>query len=233
VPDPDYLDLLSFKIMSSYRGAANMGGHADINNLLLLATVDIVDLGYYTLLHDVDMVWNRNPVPYLMSVIQRRDFVAMLAPRYDAQGPVNSGFVFINPTKKSRMLMKTLENLSGLKRKRDQILWNSVIRLTQISGQLSWRILPMKLFRKTGITSLLKKQKQAISPLCLNPPDHSNSHYNDEEYFVFHAVGNSKKLSIMKQNLWYFVNGVCQNSSCNSLENCGPEIDAEFFKKTL
>lgn len=195
-----------------------MGGHADINNFLLLATVDIVDLGFNTLLHDVDIAWKANPFPYLEKAVVRRDFLAMEAPRSGALGPVNSGFVFIRPTKRSKVLLHTLENLAALKRKQDQVLWNSVIKIPAIASQLSYRILPLHEFRKSGSRRILQVRYEGLPHSCS---------FEENEYLVYHAVGNDKKMKLIEQGLWFFRNGVCHKEPC--FQDCGDALDTSFL----
>ena len=191
VPE-QYLDV---SIRENYEGRANYGGHSDINTLLMFATIDLVRLGYYTLLQDVDMSWAADPREYLMNAVKTRDLVAMIAPRGDAHGPINSGFIFIAPTQKSTVLMDTLENLGALKGNSDQVLWNSVIRIPEFA-QLEWRLLPYHLFRKTGMSSAWNvKSKSCANQQLVSPP---------REYFVLHAVGNDKKNRLQKHGQWHF-----------------------------
>lgn len=176
-------------------------------------------MGYKTLLHDVDIAWKSNPLPYLVEAVKRRDFVAMEAPRKGAQGPINSGFVFINPTIRSKVLLQSMENLAGLKKKQDQILWNTVIKIPRLSSQLSYRVLSLQDFRKTGATRILRRRFESKPASCLRDP---------EDYFIFHVVGNHKKPKLIEQGLWYFVDGVCAPEPCRS--NCGDILDTSFLK---
>ena len=191
VPE-QYLDV---DIGKSYVGKANYGGHSDINTLLMLATIDFVRMGYFTLLQDVDMSWAADPREYLMSAVKSRDLVAMIAPRGDAHGPINSGFIFIAPSQKSRILMDTLENLGALKGNSDQVLWNSVMRLPEFL-QIEWRLLPHHLFRKTGMSSSWRAKGNSCRT--------SNPLTAHVDYYVLHAVGSDKKNRLEKHGQWHF-----------------------------
>ena len=102
--------------------------HADINNLAVYLAVDLLKSGRKVLVSDADVTWMQNPMPFLQGAGLRRDFIGMLAPTWKANGPVNTGLVYINPTRKSVILMETIENATIIKGNSDQVLWNQVIR---------------------------------------------------------------------------------------------------------
>lgn len=94
---------------------------------------------------DVDFVFLKDVFPFLQRAAARRDILGMYSPRHDAYGYYNSGFLYIIPTRKSKIFMKTLENLTLLKRTSDQVIWNTLIRHYRFQ-QMQHRVLPREYF---------------------------------------------------------------------------------------
>uniref|UniRef100_A0A7S3LLM1 Nucleotide-diphospho-sugar transferase domain-containing protein n=1 Tax=Aplanochytrium stocchinoi TaxID=215587 RepID=A0A7S3LLM1_9STRA len=116
------------RLSSKYTGSANSGPHAQINSIAAFASNFAVQMGFYTLLMDVDMVFLHNPFPWLHRSAERRDVLGMYSPRSDNYGFMNSGFLFFVPTEKTKILLESYENLCLIKSISDQQLWNVVIR---------------------------------------------------------------------------------------------------------
>jgi len=86
-----------------------------------------------------------NPFPFLEKSIKRRDMLVMYSPRQDQLGPINSGFIYFSPTKKSKILLRSYENVCLIKRQSDQQLWNHLLRHYMFQ-QIEYRILPRNMF---------------------------------------------------------------------------------------
>jgi hypothetical protein len=73
---------------------------------------DLMQLGYHVIFNDADVVWLKDPSHFLLYDPMCRDVDVMmqLAPRIDAQGPGNSGFVFLRNNARTRVFMQTFAN---------------------------------------------------------------------------------------------------------------------------
>jgi len=125
-----WMDSLSSKIGTVYGGKTNSisTGHSDINNALFMTGQELLHEGFNVLMLDVDFVWMKDPRPFLFEASRGRDVLAMLAPRWDAQGTANTGFVFMRNNFRSKILMDTIVNLMPIKTHSDQLLFNMVLR---------------------------------------------------------------------------------------------------------
>lgn len=171
-------------ISTNYKGGANVGGHALINSILSFTVNSLVGMDYHALLMDVDMVFLHNPFPYLMKASRRRDVLGMLSPRNDQYGFMNSGFIFLRPTAKAKMLTQSFENLSFIKAKSDQQLWNTILRHMELA-QLEQRILPRHIF----FTLWKSAEKYG---------------YSEEVTQVLHAVSVEKAPRLINLQQWHF-----------------------------
>lgn len=147
---------------------------------------DLVQLGFHALTTDVDMVWLQNPLPWLVNGADTRDkdVLMALAPRGDAMGPGNSGFVFVRASPKSKIFMQSFQNsIALLFYSDDQIIWNSMLRHYKFR-QLNMAILPR--------------------PLVLDLHD-GTMKWKGKQTFVLHVVANNAKLARLKRyDQWYF-----------------------------
>lgn len=118
----------------------------------------------------------------------------MAAPsrRWDSKGPMNSGFIYIKPTRVSKIFLKTLENMCAIKEQSDQLLWNTALRQRQFT-QVQWRTLPEELF-PTGI----RDPSQSQTPLR-----------SYEHAFIFHPVSSSKVEKLKSVGQYYFTREIC------------------------
>eukprot|EP00040_Diaphanoeca_grandis_P030596 m.181086 g.181086 ORF g.181086 m.181086 type:complete len:498 (+) comp32051_c0_seq3:164-1657(+) len=143
----EWMDVLKTKIGTVYGGKTNAisTGHSDINNALMMTGQELLHEGFNCLLLDVDFVWMKDPRHFLMEASRGRDILAMLAPRWDAQGTANTGFVFMRDNFRTRVLMDTIVNLMPIKTHSDQLLFNMVLRHYKFR-QISFAALPNVLF---------------------------------------------------------------------------------------
>mmetsp|Transcript_8175 Transcript_8175/g.9665 ORF Transcript_8175/g.9665 Transcript_8175/m.9665 type:complete len:446 (+) Transcript_8175:158-1495(+) len=170
-------------ISATYGGGSNVGSHPTINNLISHAACFAVYMGYHTLMMDVDLVFLKNPFPYLEKALIRRDFLGMYAPRNDMYGFVNAGFMYFNPTAKTKLLVKSYENLSILKSNSDQQLWNTVFRHNLLQ-QIEYRILPRALF----------------FPLWKSTNKYG---YHRNKTYVLHTISGHKAPRLAEHGHWY------------------------------
>jgi len=156
------------------------GDHADINNVALFLMRDTAKLGYQVFVQDADVAWLQDPRPFLRHAIERRDFIAMLAPFWTSMGPVNTGFIYIAPTQPMLVFLESMENAAEVKDTSDQRLWNTVLRHF-VFQQLSWRLLPQEVIYKYSGRHAKKPGPEAL---------------------VFHAVGSQKRRKLSDFALW-------------------------------
>lgn len=165
---------------------ANVGGHADINSVLLLTcnhilqTEDSLDV----LMHDVDQVWvNKGPIQYLQDVSLRRDVLGMESPYDAAQGGINTGFVYFRNTHKTSIFLQSVVNVGGLKKNSDQVLINTMLR-HRFFLTLSVHHLPNTIITRNG---------GRRGPKVTN------------ETLVYHAVSLRKVQQLKDRGFWYLV----------------------------
>uniref|UniRef100_A0A7S2XJD3 Nucleotide-diphospho-sugar transferase domain-containing protein n=1 Tax=Lotharella oceanica TaxID=641309 RepID=A0A7S2XJD3_9EUKA len=187
----DWISELGFTIDSKYEGADNAGwnphmqGHSDINSVTVIVGNDIIQKGYTLLLHDVDIVWKQDPRGWLKDAAVHRDLLAMFAPRWDALGVANSGFVWLKSNRRTKIFIQTLENLLPIKGISDQQLWNAVIRHYRFR-QIGFRVLPLQQF-------------QLLYDHTLRKWDQVGGHA-----IVVHGVSHRKTYRLAKAKLWFF-----------------------------
>eukprot|EP00924_Labyrinthula_sp_SR-Ha-C_P012501 snap_masked-scaffold_10-processed-gene-8.39-mRNA-1 protein AED:1.00 eAED:1.00 QI:0/-1/0/0/-1/1/1/0/445 len=171
------------KISSTYNNKANVGSHATINNILAFACNFIIQQGKNVLLMDVDLIFLRDPFPWLEKASLRRDLLGMYSPREDMYGYVNSGFVYFKNTIKSKYFLQSLQNLCYIKETSDQQLFNSILRHPKMQ-QIEQRILPRWLF----FTLWKSTTKYG---------------FDENKTFVVHAVSNNKAQRFIKMKQWH------------------------------
>jgi len=176
--DPAWQSLLSAPIKhhESYWGQ----DHADINNIALFTMVDLVNLGFHVFVHDADVAWTQDPLPFFKRAIRRRDFLGMLAPFWNSMGPVNTGLLYLAPTTQMKVFLKSMENAAIVKDTSDQRVWNTILRHFAFQ-QLEWRLLPQAIIYKYS-------GRHAKSP--------------DDQTLLMHAVGSSKRIKLARYDLW-------------------------------
>uniref|UniRef100_A0A7S2QS74 Uncharacterized protein n=1 Tax=Norrisiella sphaerica TaxID=552664 RepID=A0A7S2QS74_9EUKA len=112
-----------------------------------------------------------------------------MAPRADAQGPVNTGFVFMRPAKITRVYMRSLIQLLVLfyMRVDDQVVWNSLLR-HYLFRQLHVSVLPRRHF--------------------LDLHDHTAKWIDADTQFL-HTVSNVKKIRRLKAHSEWHMDNTC------------------------
>mmetsp|Transcript_8184 Transcript_8184/g.9352 ORF Transcript_8184/g.9352 Transcript_8184/m.9352 type:complete len:416 (-) Transcript_8184:431-1678(-) len=162
-------------------------GHSQINHAVLLAGNELIQAGYDIVFHDVDIVWVKDIKNLLKDSGSRRDLVAMVAPYWNTKGIMNSGFVYVRNTRKSRLFLQSLENLAPLKGYSDQELWNIAFRNVKMI-ELEMRILPQEIAYK-------------YSGHRAKPPG--------PKMQIYHAVGPRKPEKLKQHNVWFFNEEAC------------------------
>lgn len=180
----DWVYTMQTKISSKYSThSANVGAHADVNNILLLQSAEILlQTNKNVLVSDVDIVWlNPNVIADLKHRIGSLDLLGMISPYYNAKSVMNTGFMYFRNTIKSRLFIETVVNLAGIKQSSDQKLFNIVLRHPRLSTY-NYDILPNELYYKYG-------GRKAIPP--------------SEKAMLYHGVGIEKRNRFEYYNLWF------------------------------
>ncbi|KAK3236382.1 hypothetical protein CYMTET_53474 [Cymbomonas tetramitiformis] len=109
-----------------------MDGHLASQSSLFCILHQVVELGYHALLHDVDIAWMKDPfVPILHAPESiNADIQSQLAPRWDAHGVLNSGFVLFRANPRTALYLRTMVELTPLMYwlHSDQVVYNSLLR---------------------------------------------------------------------------------------------------------
>lgn len=156
---------------------------------LVVAMLDLVSIGVDVIMADADVVFLRDPGPWLVSSEHNRhvEVNTMLAPRGDAMGPGNSGFIFTRSTPRTKVWLQTFQNAIALMYfANDQKVWNSMLR-HYLFRQLVYQILPRSLV------------------LDLKETDARTKHQRNPHTYVLHAYGQMRKRVRMEDaGVWYY-----------------------------
>ncbi|CAF1092893.1 unnamed protein product [Rotaria magnacalcarata] len=123
---------------SSSPNAANYGS-AEFNTISIAkitAIRKVLELGYNVLFSDVDIAWNKNPVPFLPTdvdlVIQSNSGSNL----FEIGSEANTGFYFLKSNSRSTTLLnETLHRTRGGPGLDDQIHFGNVLREWRVSGK--------------------------------------------------------------------------------------------------
>mmetsp|Transcript_9716 Transcript_9716/g.11059 ORF Transcript_9716/g.11059 Transcript_9716/m.11059 type:complete len:187 (+) Transcript_9716:50-610(+) len=180
-----------------------------------------VSLDYPVLQMDVDIVFLKNPFPYLKRAAKRRHVLGMIAPRNDDAGFMNTGLMYFRPSKITEILLQSFENLSALKTFGDQELFNILLRHHNMR-QVSQRILPKETFIKLGMGE--KDIRNQI-------------HNGTENVFLLHVPSAYKASRLMIANQWYLTpphksTEICTFWDKEVYEFSRENIEAKLYNKT-
>ena len=179
--------------------SASAARHSLINLIITYAANELVQKGFAVLLHDVDLVWLKDPFPALHHLAAHRDIVGQAASRnsFATMKPTTglcTGFILIRPTHHSKVFMQTLENVSPLKETSDQAMFNTLLRHWKFR-QLHWRSLPSRFFPEVG-------------KRCWGKSKHGGR----EMAFINHRVGTLKVQRFVECGVWYLRAGLNHSS---------------------
>ena len=81
---------------------------AKVMNIAMM--LDVIALGRSALFIDADVVFFRNPEPFLGLYLPNANFDMQTCPalRWDAGGQANTGFIYFRPTHNSRVLLESM-----------------------------------------------------------------------------------------------------------------------------
>jgi len=159
---------------------------------LWVVTNDLLTLGYNVITMDADIVWLKDPRPYVLDKYPHADVVSEMAPQLGTRGPANTGFVLWRPHPKTRSFAASLVPMVSVLYWRgcDQLAFNSLLR--------HWR------FREMHYSSMCR-----LKFLDLHP---ENAHWISEDTVLLHGVGTNKENKFRSVGHWYF-NSTCKHYS--------------------
>ena len=174
-----YPSWLGNKILSSITNENSIkfgsGAFKQTVALQIMIMSDLINSGYNVLLCDTDIVFNKNPLPYLLSLVRKHDTDIQLISDYKCDTTINSGFIFMISNCKTRIFMDTMVKYVGLTfidklGIDDQILWNLLIN-DQHFRQINVAILDPNKFVNGNQVNLM----------------HQNNNNDYSNFLVFHA----------------------------------------------
>lgn len=180
-----WMPKLSSRIGRGYNPAmANVGGHSDINNVLLLASNYLLqNTKFDVIIHDVDQVWvQEGPLPFFAKASKRRDILGMAAPYGHAGGGTNSGLIYFSNTYKARIFLQSVANVAGLKKHSDQTLFNTMFR------HKAFHTLSVNHVTETILTRYSGSRHTKVN----------------KDTVLFHAVSINKEEHFKKYGFWFF-----------------------------
>jgi len=173
-----------FKISTLFRGT-NIHHHYLINGLTFVVMNEMIQEGYSVLLMDADIIFKKNPIPYLNILMNnleysRLDFVCQLTGRDDERSPCNTGFVFFRPTDRTKRLTQTLRNSIAIRPQRSDQLWFNHVIKNHYFQHLNYDFFDGEMFYKRG----------------------SHEKHTSEK-ILYHSVGPQKQAKFESYNDWY------------------------------
>ena len=182
-------------------GGADEYLSADFNrkgNLKLWVVRDIIRLGYTVLITDLDVVFFKDPLPYLSGSMS--DMHVMLnRVLSDGRAVYNSGFMYVRNTTKSQLLFnKIIQRLeSGNPKDHDQKVLNIILSDTTVKqSNLSLNVLPPELF-STGYYYF-----ELMNRIMYDPKNVSTSCVVLHNNFVTGVV--AKEFRLKEHMLWHY-----------------------------
>jgi len=142
------LKFLTFYDALPKHAARNLRGLPWAMSQLVMGVTELVHLNHSVLMQDSDLVWLKDPLPFLhrSKFSYNMDILGQLAPRWDAQGQMNTGFVFVRSNSKTKAFMSSIVAAIPIMAWAgdDQVVWNHLLRLW-VFRQLHWQLYPSSL----------------------------------------------------------------------------------------
>jgi len=133
----------------SEKSAHKFGRGPHFRIMVLEHTVrsELVQLGYNTLFQDCDVIWRKNPLPWLENALEPWDIQVMWDGRTDAVGPANVGFIYARSNCRTKVYLQTMiDNMAFFVwTGSSQLYINSLMHLRKFR-QMSVRVLDEDLF---------------------------------------------------------------------------------------
>eukprot|EP00959_Pyramimonas_sp_CCMP1952_P406553 8520894-Pyramimonas_sp.AAC.1 len=136
--------------------------HVSVQTMLFCMLHQISEMGYDVVIHDVDLVWRRNPIETLFAkpAWSGADVLGANAPRNDAHGPMNSGFALFRKSRKTTTFLRAMVGLTPLMfwLRSDQVIYNTLLRhwrFRQLHLQVMPRAAVADLHTNTGLDGTL------------------------------------------------------------------------------
>jgi hypothetical protein len=106
---------------------------------------DLLHCGKTVLFNDVDIVWVTNLFAQIRNMWKETSLISQLAPRWDAQGTMNSGIILLRPTGHLIVFVETLMSVIPLMMDGtdDQLVWNHMLR-HHMFRTLTWQTIPRR-----------------------------------------------------------------------------------------
>lgn len=182
----------TYMIRKHYSGSAEFSSALIASKHLMIMSInEYLPHNVTIFFQDVDIVWNKDPRPFLKNFSCRQDIIGMIANRVDAQGFVNGGMFYVRPTKKSQIFFKTLENIM-IWETDDQTAFNALLRHHWFS-ELSWKVTPRKRFQNRVASSSNNETKESIK----------------KESLLIHAISTPKESQFKIIDRWDYSKDKC------------------------
>ena len=198
---PDWLgQSIQGRITKKAAASFALGAHKWIVSIQIALITDLIELGYDVIMQDIDMIWYKNPLPYLMNPIyQNIDIQMSVDGTMGLRGPGNSGFFIVRSNCKMKMFMNTMVSLIGLimTGRSDQMLWNTLLQEKQ--------------FRMINFETLTTKK--FISGFQINLARKTTRNQLPSNHFIVHASWTTDQWDKIEKfyntDHWYFTQERC------------------------
>mmetsp|Transcript_5050 Transcript_5050/g.6855 ORF Transcript_5050/g.6855 Transcript_5050/m.6855 type:complete len:442 (-) Transcript_5050:165-1490(-) len=207
--------------------------HKACQSMLFCTLHQLTEMGYDVMLHDVDLIWLRDPRDLILLNPQwnMADVIGASAPRMDSHGPLNSGLVFFRGNQKNVIFLRTMVMMTPILYwlNTDQVIYNALLRHWKFR-QLLYNVLPRETILDTHVGNVKGK---------------GTSHLVTSETYALHVVSNPKtKVTRLKLIGFWFLEDKCYrdgflipSKSCKEIEDfcVEPNVTAQslFFNENI
>mmetsp|Transcript_10760 Transcript_10760/g.16029 ORF Transcript_10760/g.16029 Transcript_10760/m.16029 type:complete len:429 (+) Transcript_10760:108-1394(+) len=176
------------------------------------ASAELIGMGYNVVIQDADVVWMRDPRWMLKHPrLHLLDLQFQLAPRWDAQGVANTGFILARATQRTGVFLRSLLEITSLYywKRDDQVVWNSLLRHYHF-GMLHWTTLPRTL-------KINGTENARFLDLHTSNGKDGTASWIGNKTVILHTVARGKKMKFEVTGNW-FLKEFHGNITCISLE---------------
>lgn len=155
----DVADVDKLGITSSASMGFGAGSHQKIVSFQMMILSDLIEMGYDTVMMDIDVVFPNDPLQYVRNELNPAiDVWMMLDPRWDGAGPANTGFISMRSNCKTKKFMAEIMNhILVIHTLSDQRTINFFLHWKPFR-QIQFRLLDRELFIDGAKLVLLKKE---------------------------------------------------------------------------
>lgn len=179
-----------------------LGPHGVIMVFEHMMRNELVQMGYNVMFQDTDIIWKKDPMPWLQNTHPRLDIQIMYDGRTDGVGPVNSGFIFTRSNCRTKIYLQTMiDNIVFFLWDRASQPFVNALMHHRKFRQISMRLLDVELFMNGNRWTPVKA------------PDDWEKQETKDKVYVMHASWTGNHLD--KINKWSVAGEWHLNPTCS------------------